>query len=337
MTTYSLFAPSNIIKLLASFNSPSITDNDKLAIKEWLKRYLCGQIISSMVFTYWFPDINIRFYFDHYLIEKLKDINYNFSDLLVEEIKYEDFENNTDNNINTLVTNFLIENKNKLLNLDNYNFNNFFEKLICAYNLININCEYFIYKLKDCFIESINGIDIPITNGYIGQLMRYISVRQDDYIYGTENIRRPKFIIFRDAHSTTPGINDTKWINELYENTKNHKEIFYLVGASLNYDGFSWHDFAKCGLNNLYMKKAIAAGVNIFVNRTDDKLLLEDYYAPTIGLGFTIFPNNKLFIRYDTNVAKYDWDESNLIISWNDEKKKKTYKNCRRCITYNER
>ena len=60
-------------------------------------------------------------------------------------------------------------------------------------------------------------------------------MRQDDYIYNDILIKRPKHIIWRDAHENMIGYNDYLWIKKINEISKEKKIQLYFLPNNYQY------------------------------------------------------------------------------------------------------
>ena len=313
---------------------------------EWAKRYLANQLKLCFVFNYYFPNGNYRTYFDQYMIDKLAKVSGDDSILkFTNYVKKDDFIYYHDYGTkDRKVENMLMEIYDMLKVVDNTKkFKNGASRII-YYFLIVSKCyegpnnriikkdkhaDLFGYKLENPFLENIGTeLEGHKTNGFIGQLMRYLSLRQKDYIYKNNKISAPIHFIWRDAHASMIGLLDSEWIKEL--NTYANKgECVYFLPISLgNYP--TWHGRIINKINNSDEKslvKSISAGITQICNSTikDDDVL----YLKTIGLPFIITKNNILpleIIRHtgshrkenfngNGNINRYDYGIDEYILT----------------------
>jgi hypothetical protein len=140
---------------------------------------------------------------------------------------------------------------NKLKEYETYDFENGLQQFLFYYHLSskvtkigndNVHfdsrsvIDFFVYKFSDPFIEN-KGLanEGHITNGFIGQQIRYIALRQTDYEYNGKTIKRPTHLVWRDAHANCPGYNDYLWIEKINEISKSSKTELYLIPTSIAY------------------------------------------------------------------------------------------------------
>jgi len=278
--------------------------NDSEKISKWCNKYLAKQLQLIFMFNYFFPNGNIRIYLDHYLIEKFKkivgnDVSLHFDKIMtVNNFSYASYDGFKDIEINNLLSVI----KNNLIEKDAVNkFQNGAARIIYYMDYISRcypNSDYsnielrdksidiFVYKFGGIFIENLNSdTEGHITDGYIGQHMRYIALRQKEYIYNNMTIKPPKHIIWRDAHAAMIGALDSEWIAEVNKLSMRYDTPLYFLGGSLSYFR-NWHGYAPCNVGDNYLKKGPTAGIVQIFNSTikDDDLL----YVSTIGLPFLI-------------------------------------------------
>lgn len=262
------------------------------------------QLIS---FNNYFPNEAIRVYIDWYTLEHFKLIN---ADKLVcgnlfkifPSIYYE--EEDVKNDVNESFKRF-----NQFIDSQNVKFNNAYEKFIYyffiaskIYNskdnditILNNNkhADFFVYKFTGPFIEKINSYDCHITNGYIGQLIRYICLRQTDYTYNTNITKRNKHYVWRDAHANQTALNDSLIIKMMNDKSKSSTtKIFNLIPSNHHYTA-PWHSYAECPTDpdNLYVRSAIA-GIVQMTNFRDEREWFDNLtYLQFIGIAF--ISNNK--------------------------------------------
>lgn len=301
----SLFMPN---KILQEINK----ENEKLG--NWTKRYFLKQIKLCLVFNYFFPNGNIRNYIDNYLLEKLKNLPGDDKNLLltqlIKKFNYFDFNDEKTYEINNFLTQFY----NKVKELEEtVKFNNSLERFIFYFDLACSSYynsgiltikektgDFFAYKLNGPFLENKDtDSEGHISNGYIGQLIRYLALRQKDYLYNGIMIKKPCHLVYRDAHTCCPGYIDSLWINEL---NKYKSTTVYLLPVSNSYQG-SWHDFGKCEYSNSFYKKSVFAGLVQVINseiNSDDNL-----YLKTIGIAFIINLVNEIPLNSHRSIGKH--------------------------------
>jgi hypothetical protein len=306
--------------------------NDKLPednIIAWNKRYLTNQLKLCFIFNYYFPNGNYRNYFDWYMINKFSKMNGDDESLKFNNIDYRSFTLYKDfgksdeecekitNLLKLIYNNLSIESEKKTFTNGASRFIYYFITISKMYvnesNEIETREKYadlFVYKLDGPFIEnkdSANGNEGHITNGYIGQHMRFISLKQNEYNYNGKTIPAPNHLVWRDAHSNKIGALDSEWIRELNTlSVKNSSDPIYFLPISLGYV-MNWHGRALCKENNTYMQRTAIAGVIQICNSTikNNNLL----YLQTIGLPFIISKDDKLPI-YDIRPVSRHYNES---------------------------
>jgi len=264
----------------------------------WSIKYLQNQIKLCIVFNYYFPNGNYRNYFDYYMLNTFEALPGNDKNLmltqLITKFDYNDFEEEH----GVLVNNFLKQYYDKLKTYDNHSFKNGLERFIFTFDLAckcynnkgNLEIrektgDFFVYKFNGPFIES-NGRynEGHITNGYIGQFIRYISLKQINYNYNGTEIKKPSHFIWRDAHSNCIAYNDNLWIKEL---NKYKDKTIYFLPHSLGYIR-DWHDYVKCDGDDkkeIYIRSPIAGVVQMINPKFSDD---DNLYLKTIGLPFII-------------------------------------------------
>ena len=262
----------------------------------WTKRYLQNQIKLCLVFNYYFPNGNYRNYFDYYMLNTFKSLLGNDSSLILTKqfnnFSYNDFEEDKDGPVN----NFLQQYYNLLKTYENFSFKNGLDRFIFTFDLAckcyNNNGmleirektgDFFVYKFSGPFIENEGTLkEGHITDAYMGQLIRYISLKQSNYNYNGKEIKKPTHFVWRDAHTNCIAYNDYLWISEI---NKYKDKTIYFLPTSIGYES-SWHDYVKCSINNNKYQRTAIAGVVQMINpkfSEDDEL-----YIKTIGLGFII-------------------------------------------------
>ncbi|ARF09836.1 hypothetical protein Indivirus_4_8 [Indivirus ILV1] len=297
----SLFAPPNVI-----YNK-QLTD--------WSNKYFGNQIRLLLTFKRQFPNGNIRIYFDKYLCDGLENGRDTKIELVRTHLKNNEFELE----YKPIIEEYFDQFFNISTQLNQIQFESPLHKFLAYYDLagksyydeitkkISFNNnhipEFFVYKFNGPFVEKLSIDDKGVyiedkngqfechqTDGFIGQLVRYISGCQQDYIHNNNKIKRARHLIFRDGHSNSIGLNDSQWIRELNRVCKIHKKDIILNHAS-NYYSSLWHDIAKCG-DEIY-KIAPIAGQPQFCNYTNNNKFIEDgQLVKTIGMAFIVSKKN---------------------------------------------
>jgi len=268
----------------------------KRDFSQWSIKYFQHQVKLCVVFNYYFPNGNYRNYFDYYMLNTFKSLAGNDESLIltkqIDKFDYNDFDKYSDDVVNHMLQQYY----DLLKTYENFPFNNGLERFIFTFDLAckcyNNNHtleirektgDFFVYKFSGPFIENEGKIEEGhITDAYIGQHVRYISLKQTNYNYNGIKIKKPYHHVWRDAHSNCHAYNDYLWIKQI--NTYKNKTIYFLPN-SLGYMP-SWHDYVKCGINNHMYRRSAIAGVVQMINpkfSVDNNL-----YLKTIGLPFII-------------------------------------------------
>lgn len=275
----------------------TLLHDEKRDFSVWTQKYLQNQLKLCVVFNYYFPNGNYRNYFDYYMLKKFESMS-GSDDVLditkhISEFAYMDFETQEGEKVKTILAQFY----NKLKEEQKV-FNNGLERFMYAFDLAcrcyNNNGtlelryktgDFFVYKLGGPYLENTGEYNEGhITDGYIGQHMRFIALRQVDYAYKNISIRRPIHLVWRDAHANCIAYNDSLWITEL--NKFKNIQLYFLPN-SISYTQ-PWHDYAVCSIQQrLYKRSAIAGVIQILSPAfpDDDKL-----YLKIIGLPFILHP-----------------------------------------------
>jgi hypothetical protein len=251
--------------------------------------------------------------------------------------KYNDYEKEKSENVNKILKCYY----NEIKKCEDKQFTNSLERVLYYFDIACRTCftdgvyslrektgDFFVYKLSGPFYEETKiqpivytDIDIKlykdhikngyikiykghINNGYIGQLIRFISLKQTGYIYNQSTIKRPKVVIFRDAHATNIAFNDTQWINQFMNTGTNY---YVLAGGGANTSrntsssdtssntySRAFHNYTHCSNTNYNFKKSFFAGYCNFINKTNSKSIIDDNeWINTLGMGFILNLYNK--------------------------------------------
>jgi len=288
----------------------------------WTQKYFQNQIKLCLVFNYYFPNGNYRNYFDYYMLKSFESLSGIDESLIItkkiDKFEYNDFEEDKGLQVSTFLQNFYDE-------LKKYEANPFksgLERFIFTFDLA-CRCynnmgklefrkktgDFFVYKFSGPFIENEGKPDEGhITDAYMGQHVRYISLKQKDYDYNETTVKKPWHLVWRDAHTNCIGYNDYLWINEL---NKNKQKTVYLLPNSVGYAS-SWHDYANCTVNDQKYKRSAIAGVVQMINpkfSEDDEL-----YIKTIGMAF-IINDDKLPLK-ETRPYQLYYDNKKIITDY---------------------
>ena len=324
--------PTLSISLFMPNSSLYNKNTEEKSYYNWVSRYFQNHLMLCIVFNTYFPNGNYRIYFDYYTLSKFSKITGDSDYLKITKYitKFDYSDNINNNNENVIKIQKLLKlYYDELKKYENFPYKNGLERVIHAFDLANrvvINNDkldirektgdFFVYKFKGPFIENANQYNEGhITDGYIGQIVRFISLKQKNYIWNSEEIKKPKHIVLRDAHTNCSLYNDYLWINEINYFSKSN-EIYFLQ-KSPGYVS-QWHDFSICD-NNYYQISALAGIIQITNSIISDNDLI---YLQTIGLPFIINNSNKDYlpivyhrptvshIYYNTlNEYKYGIDE----------------------------
>jgi hypothetical protein len=325
--TSSLFIPNNFdfISKTKVYNWVNSKAEFYIWVKDYLINQLMLAVVFTyyfpngnyrIYFDYYmfekFKDINdndIKMHLSYLNITNYVNSDFNgcFSDYL---FNYNDYEKEKSENVNKILKCYYDEIK----KCEDKQFTNSLERVLYYFDIACRSCftdgiyslrtktgDFFVYKLSGLFYEEIkippikyNNIDKcefykgHINNGYIGQLIRFISLKQTNYTYNNLTIERPKVVIFRDAHTTNIAFNDTEWINQFMMTGTN----YYVLGG---YNYFrTWHNYTHCSNTNYNLKKSFFAGYSNFINKTESKSIIDDNeWINTLGMGFILNLDNK--------------------------------------------
>ena len=272
----------------------------------WMKRYFQNHLKQIILGNYFFPKSNYRTYLDYYMLAKFESFDGNDNRLKVtkyiDQFEHYDFEQYDNISINNLLINYYKEIK----KYENYQFENglvrilFYYDVACRsimnngkYQLREKTGDFFVYKFKGPFLERTGHI----SDGYIGQALRYISTIQKSYIWKFYQINRPTHLVWRDAHANSLGYNDFKWISELNKICKMKKNKIFFIPSSLDYEA-PWNDKALCKVNNSEVIRSAIAGIVQFTNFTDDENFIPfDIYKQSIGMLFLLDLKDELPLK----------------------------------------
>ena len=307
---YSLWYPENPVStkhpsLSLSLFKPNLDSWDRY----WAARYFASQLKMMMVFNYYFPKGSVRAYLCYYMMNYLK--TYTAKDLdvgsLVEEphCQFEDKQFNT---------NMLFQRFDEFMANNSKTFANAYEKFMYYYTIAskiyndtdsdyvimnNKGGDFYIYKFEGDFTEKVRTYTTHISDGFIGQMMRYICLRQKDYDYNGSIIKRNKHYVFRDGHQNQTGPNDAeniKYFNKYVSQSKG--KIFNMIPCD-NYYRAPWHQFVSCPANpQTYQVRSAIAGVVQMANfKNTPYWLTDELYYKTIGLAFLVNDDGRVAIK----------------------------------------
>ena len=321
---------------------PISTDNPVLSVSifktnlnenissEWANKYLMPGLAQLISYNNYIPNGGIIVYIDYYTLENFKLFSPEklVIDSLVKNypsIYYEESDKNND-------VNKSLERFDTFIKTQNPIFANAYEKFIYYYYFAskiynstdtdeqiknNKAADLFVYHFGGNFTE-INkfGKQCHITNGYIGQLVRYICLRQQNYTYNGITINRNKHYIWRDAHANQTAINDAEMIKKFNLSSKNSNQKKYnLIPKNYMYIA-PWHAYTKCPANesNFYIRSAIGGHIQMTNFTTDSKWNDDLDYLQLLGIAFVIDNDeniplklNRPFFLYGTEI-KSDYD-----------------------------
>lgn len=316
-STNALFIPNNIL-----YDKTNIDSN----LKSWVSKYLINVIRSILIFNYYFPDGNYRNYLDWYMFENFRKLPGDFDSLNIiknlSDFRYYDFENEKIDGPQTFLNQF----HNLLKTYETTSYDNSLERILFYFDLAS-RCynnngqlelrdkrgDFFVYKFKGPFIENV-GMENEghITNGYIGQQLRYISMRQRTYDWNGQKITRPNHLVFRDAHTNGIAYNDYLLIKEVNKMGRTNTPEFYLIPSSLSYSP-PWNDTVKSIIDHKYYVKSPVAGQVQCVNFKPSDLFIEDNtYFKSIGMTFLVNNDEQLPIKIHRPYGK---DLQNNLVS----------------------
>lgn len=291
----SLFMPNSKLYNLDS--------DGKSNFSSWTNKYFQNQLMLCIAFNIYFPNGNYRNYFDYYMLEKFRSLSGDDDCLKVtKQILHFDYIDLEDDNKSIenqgIVNKILVQFYDELKKYEDYPFKNGLDRFIHTFDLAcrtynnysNLEFrektgDFFVYKFNGPFIEN-KGLpnEGHITDGYIGQIIRYISLKQNNYGWNEDTIKKPIHLVWRDAHTNCIAHNDHLWINELNKYANENKEIYFLPNSP-DYT-MPWHDTIKCPSDNLYYKRSAIAGIVQIIN--SELCNNDELYLKTLGLAFII-------------------------------------------------
>ena len=281
------------------FMPNSILHKTPINFTGWTQKYFKNQLRHILAFNYYFPNGNVTYYFDYYMLEKFKslpdDNNLNITKNIT-DIRYNDYESEG-TNVKKIIDQFY----NKAKEFENYKFKNgltrfiFYFELACrSYNnngkleIREKSGDFFVYKFKtNLFLENLGSPNEGVkTNGFLGQLIRYFPLKQSQYDYNGNLIPKQKHLIWRDAHMNCMAYNDQEMIKEF---NKFNDEI-YLVPASIYYEP-GWNDTVICNVDGSTKTRSAVAGWVQAIKKSGNEWFNDELYINTIGMPFIV--NNK--------------------------------------------
>ena len=324
----------NNIKPPRSTDQPSLTlslfkPNINTLDAEWGGRYFISQLALVIAYNYYFPTGALRVYLDWYMLDAFK--TFSSDKLHIEKLSESVFK--ISNDFETLFSNKY--DISKLFNrfdkyientIEKIIFKNAFEKFMYYYvsasKIYNETQtdndieneqggDFFVYKFKEGsdFTEIINEKICHISNGYIGQAMRYICLRQVDYNYNGNVIKRNKHYIWRDGHTNQIGYNDAQLIKTFNDSVKNSEtKLFNLLPSNYKYQT-EWHSKALCPADkNRFITRSAIAGIVQMANFTETSEWLSDkLYYNSIGMLFLIDTEDKVMIKYHREKGRAEY------------------------------
>jgi len=302
--------------LSMSLFKPIIDNNGKLISSgDWFNRYFYTQLAQIIAFNYYFPEGSCRVYLDWYMLESFKKVDastFKISPLNEKISGSNDYETiiNGKPSINECYKRYDLYNSRNTINFSNAceKFLYYFVISSKIYNTTdtddqikkNKEADFFIYKFDGDFTETIEGKISHITNGYIGQAMRYICLRQVNYKYNNELIKRNTHYIWRDGHQNQPGVNDAEIIRSFNTSVMNStNKIYNLIPSNIHYKA-PWHNHVKCtNIDTIYVRRSAIAGVVQMINKTDNsEWFSNNVYYNSIGMIFLLDNDNKVTLKY---------------------------------------
>ena len=298
--------------LCMSLFKPKLADPPSKSFT-WAGRYFAAQLKQFLVFNYYFPKGSVRSYLDYFMLESLKEFKPEefVVGSLVEtpHCQYEVYEGKAFDD-NKLFARF-----DKFINDNPQRFKDGFEKFMWYYSIAskiyndtddddtirnNKGGDFFVYKFTGDFVEQVGGRPAHISDGYIGQLMRYIGLRQVDYKYGPTQCLVPRctHFVYRDGHTNQVGYNDAQLIESFNKASRNSEKKIYNMIPDNPYYMAPWHSFVNCPADpqDLVIRSAIAGVVQMSNFQDTPQWLSNDVYYKTFG---------KAFILDDMNVVSF--------------------------------
>jgi hypothetical protein len=291
-------------------------------------KYLYKQLCQVMAYNYHFPNGAFRIYLDHYMLELFKKLKPDELKLAIDQ-NISQYELGKNQKVNMLdlfnrFKQYVDDNEKK------YTFTNAYEKFIFYYvsaskiynttdsdDQIDNNKagDFFVHKFSGDFVEIVNGVERHITDGNIGQIVRFICLKQTDYKYNNQIIKRNKHYVWRDAHTNQIGHNDAELIRAFNTSVKkSNRKKYNLLPVNLRYK-MGWHLIQQCpaDVDRYYIISAIA-GVIQMANFTDEpEWLKKDEYIHTVGMAFLIDINDNVALKFH-RPPQINYNNKNAIV-----------------------
>jgi len=319
----SLFISNNI-------NVDGITRRNNKDNK-WMNQYVIPFIRQILLVRFYLPDIEIRQYFDHYLLKKFQNFNTDLDyDFNIEVNDYEDHDGNEPlilekiNELKKKISDFKVYIK---VELGKKKFHDQLEKFLyiidktCRFtgdsNNLGKGPNIFVYQFKDTFLENRNlKSEGVIKNGFLGSLMRYIILRQQKYNNRNGDIiNRPKCIFWRDSHTNGMCYNDNILFDKFYTESKKEKKPLYLLPASHGYRP-GWNDTIKCDIDDsINIRSAVAGWVQMSNFSNSEKWLEDNNYYASIGIAFLLDNNKKPALIKLGGIDRYKYGIDEYVLS----------------------
>jgi hypothetical protein len=315
-----------------------------------LHKYICGQILLILSYKYYNTHFNIQMYFDDLFLSELLEPNKiftnelkNFSFSLINFLQFIENEilmqselvgggrleqynipineqyDDVNNIMNHVIPSFVKE-MTKYNSLDTKNY------LLMLYNVAssfryeegnitfdNSTSIFYSYKFNQPFVE-IKGKKIyHIKNGYIGQLVRYISLIQEDYTLNGNIIKRNNMIMIRDGQvCAVPFKNGDIKFTLLIKDICSSKKI--RLFPLYFYNDYAWIRHGRVRIFNysndyeININYSLLAGMMTFCNFTNDKSCIDEMaFRRTLGLPFLLDRNkNLLFGKLRKKLEQFD-------------------------------
>lgn len=218
------------------------------------QKYIGYQIRAIISFKYFFPNGNIRVYFDRVLLNSLKQQNipenghqplYQCSSIQEDHTAdFEDFKLMAKDFVSHMESVTRIKRPATLYGEMMLTYETAARFAWSSGNVYirEYSGEFFAYEFGPPFREQRGDFSGHITDGYIGQMIRYIVLTQTSYTIGKIYQERLRHLVWRDGHSNSVSTIDAMYIYHFNQACRLKGTSMCLLPDSYEYQGQYWHD-----------------------------------------------------------------------------------------------
>lgn len=291
------------------FGMPAVLLGDKRdVIAKWLERYPLAQLQATLIRRFWIPEATHRLYLDHYTAKALSALSPDLIQLDgLANCNYSDYDVLAQANVRAHVVHF-VKTVTALEKRQNATFSSLLAKFIFYLEAgasftfdghqiawLPTTIDVFVYQFGQAFRQDVGTErEWHIKDGFIGQQVRYLALRQRYYTVADPatglniSIIRPRHLVWRDAHSNTTTSVDADLIRKFNAMARMHKKSVYLIPTSREYQP-NWNDTARCAATGLYHRRSAIAGWVQMCNFSNRKYFLpKNVYLATVGMAFIV-------------------------------------------------